>query len=118
MSLNTYEKRIVWRVNQQRGPNLERSACLDRYALQVARQLTWPLKHADLGAMMRDCGAYAAGECIALLGTKPWGTVQAWMHSPGHRAVLMRHRYHRIGVATIRWGPYWLTVLRVTDRSR
>lgn len=118
MRESTYENRTVWRINQQRGPNLVRSDCLDRYARQVALNMVFPLRHAELGSMLVDCDAYAAGEVLAWLSTYPYGTVQAWMHSPEHRQVILRHRYHRIGVAAIPYGEMWLVVVRVTDRSK
>lgn len=118
MREETYENRVVWRINQQRGPNLVRSDCLDRYARQVALNMAFPLRHAELGTMLVDCDAYSAGECLAWLATNPWGTVQAFMHSPAHRQVLMRNRYHRIGVAALRYGEMWLVVVRVSDRSK
>lgn len=118
MRESTYENRVVWRINQQRGPNLVRSDCLDRYARQVALNMAFPLRHAELGSMLVDCDAYSAGECLAWLASNPYGTVQAFMHSPEHRKVLMRNRYHRIGVAALRYGEMWLVVVRVSDRSK
>lgn len=57
-------------------------------------QRNW-LGHASLSA------AHVRGEIIELHGgtaNKIARTVRAWMRSPGHRAVLLAGRFHRVGV--------------------
>jgi uncharacterized protein YkwD len=51
----------------------------------------------------------AAGETLAWhrgWRLSPRRTVRRWMHSPGHRAVLLSSRYNRIGVGRSR-GRFW-----------
>jgi uncharacterized protein YkwD len=52
--------------------------------------------------------AWSAGETLAWgTGTQssPRSRVQAWMHSPPHRAVLLSRSYREAGVAVLRGSP-------------
>jgi uncharacterized protein YkwD len=119
MAVSTYEKRVVVNLNKVRSDRLVRSACLDYFAQRSAiRQVQGKtIHHLSMGPMMDRCRSYDAGECIAFLATNPYQMVQRWMRSPEHRPVLMRGRYHRIGVGAVRFNGMWMVVVRLADRS-
>ena len=93
--------KMVERMNAVRaahgvGPLREISR-LNRSSYRWGRFLmrrNW-LGHASLSAN------HVKGEIIELHGgtaNRIRRTVRAWMHSPGHRAVLLAGRFHRVGV--------------------
>ena len=59
--------------------------------------------------MMKSFGiSYrTAGENIAKGYATPQAVVNAWMHSPGHRANILNATYTRIGVGYVEGGNYW-----------
>ncbi len=55
----------------------------------------------NYGYKRAGCSSWTVGECIAwgqgLLGT-PQAIVNAWMHSPPHRAIILTSRFRDVGV--------------------
>jgi uncharacterized protein YkwD len=54
----------------------------------------------------RYTDAHMVGETLAAIGRRRGGAgtiVRMWMHSPGHRAILLSSDYRRIGIGR-RWG--------------
>lgn len=80
---------------------LDADQCLLRFAAQqaaaMARQES--MFHQDLGPVLRTCGLGLAGENVAFGSSSGRDVVQAWMHSPGHRANILNRGYRLIAVA-------------------
>jgi uncharacterized protein YkwD len=105
---NEYANRIVARVNDARArAGLSRlrvyQTCLDRHAERWAKHLaeSGRLEHRDQYRVLDACNLHWTGETLArgAGGLRPAEMVRAWMHSPGHRAVLMTPRANLAGVA-------------------
>jgi uncharacterized protein YkwD len=103
-----YENRIVARINDARaraGLNRIRvyQTCLDRHAERWAKNLaeSGRLQHRNQYRVLGACNLHWTGETLArgAGGLTPGAMVRAWMHSPGHRAVLMKPRANLAGVA-------------------
>jgi uncharacterized protein YkwD len=103
-----YENRIVARVNELRArrglPKLQVfQSCLDRHAERWAKHLaeSGRLEHRNQYRVLDACNLHWTGETLASGSgsLSPGGMVQAWMHSPPHRAVLMKPRAKLAGVA-------------------
>jgi uncharacterized protein YkwD len=103
-----YANRIVARINAARAhAGLRRlrlyQACLDgqseRWASYLAR--SGRLEHRNQYRVLRACNLHWTGETLArgAGGLTPGAMVRAWMHSPAHRAVLMKPRANLAGVA-------------------
>jgi uncharacterized protein YkwD len=99
---------IVHRVNQVRAqhglPQLRMSSALGRAAgaHSAAMIAGGGLSHGSLQSRLRRyLSAATYGEAIAWM---PGGAgsaasvVNAWMHSPPHRAILLSAQFHRVGV--------------------
>ena len=116
-----YEARMVRRINEATGLNLERSACLDRHAQAYADRLAGGFRFDHLsrsiGATMTDCESFMLGEVLASGEARPRLMVEAWFRSPTHKAVLMRRQHHYIGVGVVRMADRWMVVVRLADRS-
>ncbi len=102
---NTYENRILRQINRRREardrPKVRIvDACLDRYAEEWATALaaSGQLVHRDQAMIVATCGLSWAGETLARGFATPKATVVAWMHSPAHRAVIMKRRANRAGI--------------------
>ena len=57
---------------------------------------------------LSGAGRWLVGETLAWgwgAGASPDRIVQAWMHSPEHRRVLLRPRYRELGVGVVWGGP-------------
>lgn len=112
-----YERRVVVRTNRARARHdlspLYQRRCVDRFANRWARHLahTQTLVHQDLAPILSTCGLGRVGENIAYGYQSPKAVVAAWMHSAGHRANILEHRYQLIGVgaATDDDGTYWVS---------
>lgn len=109
---NTYESKVMKRINQLRAARgmkrVKMANCQDSYAETGARSnaRAGSLTHQDLSPIMNSCKARWAGEVIAA-GTRMGAraTVRMWMHSPGHKAIIMKRSIRRIGVgAFVRGG--------------
>ena len=105
---NEYANRIVARINDARArAGLSRlrvyQTCLDRHAERWARHLaeSGRLEHRNQYRVLDACNLHWTGETLArgAGGLNPGEMVRAWMHSPGHRAVLMKPRANLAGVA-------------------
>ena len=103
-----YANRVVARVNQARDrAGLRRlrfyQTCLDNHAERWAKYLarSGRLEHRNQYRVLSDCNLHWTGETLArgAGGLSPRAMVRAWMHSPGHRAVLMKPRANLAGVA-------------------
>jgi uncharacterized protein YkwD len=105
---NEYENRLMARINDARaraGLKQLRSyqTCLDGRAERWAKYLaeSGRLEHRNGLRVLDACNLHWAGETLAR-GTRSYGPremVRGWMHSPGHRAVLMKPRANLAGVA-------------------
>jgi uncharacterized protein YkwD len=103
-----YENRIVAAVNEFRArrglPKLRVfQSCLDQHAERWAKHLaaSGRLEHRNQYRVLDACKLHWTGETLASGSgsLSPRGMVQAWMHSPPHRAVLMKPRANLAGVA-------------------
>ena len=104
---NEYANRVVAAVNDARArAGLKRlrvyQDCLDGQANRWARRLaeSGRLQHRDQRRVLAACNLHWTGETLAR-GSRSLGPrqmVRAWMHSPPHRAVLMKPRAKLAGV--------------------
>ena len=110
--LTEYENRVVVLINQRRKdahlkPVHYFDGCIDGFSERWARHLaeTGGFVHRDQRKILRRCHLTWVGETLAR-GTAltPAATVKAWMHSPEHRAVIMKSRANRAGVG-VRISP-------------
>lgn len=123
--LDEFEVQLVNQINVVRAaaglPTIDRfDSCVDRMSESWARHLatTGAFEHRDQHQVLRRCRQSWAGENLvrgSLL--TPLMTVQAWMDSPSHRAILLKGRARLAGVAVVRdtQGRY-VGVLNVADR--
>jgi uncharacterized protein YkwD len=104
--LTEFENRIVVQINKRRDkadlkPVRYFDSCVDRFSERWARHLaeTGEFVHRNQRKILRRCDLTWVGETL-VRGTAltPAGAVKAWMHSPGHRAVIMKPRANRAGV--------------------
>lgn len=110
--LTEYENRVVVLINQRRKdahlkPVRYFDGCIDGFSERWARHLaeTGDFVHRNQRKILRRCDLTWVGEALAR-GTAltPLATVKAWMHSPEHRAVIMKARANRAGVG-VRISP-------------
>lgn len=80
---------------------LDADQCLLRFAAQQAEEMARQelMFHQDLGPVLRTCGLGVAGENVAFGSSSGRDVVQAWMHSPGHRANILNRGYRLVAVA-------------------
>lgn len=106
LNLSEYEDRILVAVNWHRRaaglrPVRYFQTCVDGFAERWAAHLaaTGVLEHRNQHRILDRCNFTWAGEALAS-GTAlmPAEAVSAWMHSPTHRAVLMKPRANRAGI--------------------
>jgi uncharacterized protein YkwD len=104
---NEYANRVVAAVNKARArAGLKRlrvyQTCLDGHADRWAKRLaeSGRLQHRNQYRVLGACNLHWTGETLArgAGSLSPGGMVRAWMHSPGHRAVLMKPRANLAGV--------------------
>lgn len=106
VDLDLFETRILAVVNRHReGAGLEpvRSfdGCLDGFSERWAGHLaeTGDFVHRDQRRILRRCDLTWVGEDLVRgTGLTPASAVRAWLHSPTHRAVLMKPRANRAGI--------------------
>ena len=110
--LTEYENRVVVLINKHRKdahlkPVRYFDGCIDGFSERWARHLaeTGDFVHRNQRKILRRCHLTWVGEALAR-GTlmTPAATVKAWMHSPEHRAVIMKGRANRAGVG-VRISP-------------
>jgi uncharacterized protein YkwD len=113
--MDAKERRIVHVINRHRARHgfagLRASAPLAR----AADYHTWEMLHGNYFAHdSRNGGSFdrrvrrfarhrAVGETLAMLGGgcgrgSAHRVVRMWMHSPGHRAILLSRRFRRVGI--------------------
>ena len=101
----TYQ-RTAFRATNNRRENhglrrLKRNDCVQKYAVRNARRMArrGEMEHQKLEPIMRDCGLNYAGENIAYGYPTGRAVVRGWMHSPGHRANILRPQFRLMGLA-------------------
>lgn len=103
-----YANRIVARINDARARAGLRQirvyqTCLDGQSERWAKYLAQSgrLEHRNQYRVLSACNLHWTGETLArgAGGLTPGAMVRAWMHSPAHRAVLMKPRANLAGVA-------------------
>lgn len=111
---DTYEKRVRHFVNRRRESHglrpLRRAPCPDRVAEDWSRYLAANNEffHQEMQTVLGYCDARYAAETLGRGTIGPRRMVRMWMHSEGHRAVLLSPWARRIGIgaqpdATGRW---------------
>lgn len=104
MAPDTFERRVRHLVNRRReghGLNPVRPArCPDRVAEEWSSFLasTGEFFHQSMPEILGFCDARYAGETLGRGTITPRRLVRMWMHSDGHRAVLLSSRARRIGI--------------------
>jgi uncharacterized protein YkwD len=94
-------------VNAQRTSRglraLRFHTCTDRRAERWTRHLakTNSLRHQSMGSVLRACRATYAGETLAKGRVGPRRVVRLWMHSSGHRAILLSKYPRRVGIGAV-----------------
>ncbi|MFL6002372.1 MAG: CAP domain-containing protein [Nocardioides sp.] len=103
-----YANRVVARINDARARAGLRKirvyqTCLDNQSERWAKYLAQSgrLEHRNQYRVLSACNLHWTGETLArgAGGLSPGAMVRAWMHSPAHRAVLMKPRANLAGVA-------------------
>ncbi|WP_067428787.1 CAP domain-containing protein [Nocardioides jensenii] len=119
----TYSRTAIAATNAQRARRdlvrLRKQACLQRKATEQANRMARQRRmfHQNLGPVLRQCGMSMVGENVAYGYPTGRSVVnQGWMHSPGHRANILRREYRLIGLAARRAGGRWY-VAQVLGRS-
>ncbi|PVG83857.1 hypothetical protein DDE18_06035 [Nocardioides gansuensis] len=111
-AMETFEQQLIVEINKARErarvPVIRvADACLDGIAEDWSRHLVdlGDLLHRDQSVVLRRCHQSWAGENL-IRGSRltPAQAVQAWLASPAHKAVLLKHRASRIGIAVRRDG--------------
>lgn len=106
LHLTEFENRVVVKINKHRAhAGLKKvryfDSCIDGFSERWAEHLVeiGELVHRDQHRILDRCNLTWVGETL-VRGTAltPTEAVRAWMHSPEHRAVLMKPRANRAGV--------------------
>ncbi len=109
-STSSYDYQVLYWTNLARrqhglGP-LRAGRCVDRFAERWTTKMARRgfFSHQRLRPVLRRCHKHTAGENIARSSGawSPYRVVQAWMHSPGHRANILNRRYRVLGVSARR----------------
>jgi uncharacterized protein YkwD len=104
LAAETYESRVQRLVNLRRAshglPRLRLAACADGTAESWSRYLAASDQffHQSMTSVLNACNARYAGETLGRGSMTPRKLVRMWMHSPGHRAVLLSSKSRRIGI--------------------
>lgn len=104
MAPDGYERRVQHWVNVKRNNRdlraLRIARCTDRSAERWSGHLarTDTFYHQSMRKLLRRCDARYAGETLGRGSMAPRALVRMWMHSDGHRRVLLRRQTRRIGV--------------------
>jgi uncharacterized protein YkwD len=108
----SYDYQVLYWTNVARRQHglraLKAGPCVDRFAENWTSQMAARgfFSHQRLRPVLRKCHRHTAGENIAR-SSGSWSAyqvVQAWMHSPGHRANILNRRYKALGVSAWRSG--------------
>lgn len=123
--LDEFENRIAFLINRHRKkadlkPVHYFSSCIDRFSERWAAHLaeTGEFVHRNQRRILRRCDLTWVGETL-VRGTAltPASAVKAWMHSPEHRAVIMKPRANRAGVGVRLGGGQVYAVLNFGDAN-
>ncbi len=104
MAPGNYEKRVQHWVNVQRRRHdlgrLRFARCTDRTAERWSSHLARNnlFYHQSMQRLLTRCNARYAGETLGRGAIAPRRLVRMWMHSDGHRHVLMSSKARRIGI--------------------
>ena len=111
----TYETRLRTWINRVRHEHGIRPIavrpCHDGFAERWTGYLARndQFRHQDLGRYMSRCKLSKAGEILALGSVTPRKMVQMWMHSSGHRAIMLDRSFGLSGIAAKRdTHGYWV----------
>lgn len=106
MAASDYEKRVQRHINKERAqrglPRLRLASCTDRVAERWATHLANndAFYHQSMRDVLQRCHASYAGETLGRGAMRPARLVYLWMHSDGHRAVLLSPKARRIGIGS------------------
>ena len=109
-----YERRVRVLINRKRIarglPRLRPAACVNGTSLRWSRHLaaTGGFYHQSMTDVLNTCQAQYAGETLGRGSMTPNRLVYLWMHSPGHRTVLLSPKSRRFGVGATRYGTGWV----------
>jgi uncharacterized protein YkwD len=104
MASSTYEQRVQHWINVRRSHHglakLRLQSCTDRVAENWGDYLATndAFFHQSMGKILDRCHASYAGETLARGAVSPKRIVSLWMHSPGHRAILLSKYPRRVGI--------------------
>jgi uncharacterized protein YkwD len=121
LSSDTYEAKVQQLINKRRARHglskLSLESCTDGTAERWARKLaqSHEFYHQSMGNIIDRCRAFYAGETLGKGAISPNRLVYLWMHSPGHRRVLLSRQAKRIGVgAYVDSTGAWVTAANFT----
>ncbi len=80
---------------------LRRGSCVQKWARRQAQAMADQdeMGHQDLVRVMNRCNLSSVGENVAAGYPTGRAAVKAWMHSPGHRANILKPGYRLLGMA-------------------
>ena len=105
--MNEFENRVLIKINKVRAnhhlPAVKYfQTCVDGMSEDWDQKIvdTGDLVHRDQMTVINKCNLTWTGECLIRgTGLTPKWSVSLWMHSPDHRAIIMKKRANRAGVA-------------------
>jgi uncharacterized protein YkwD len=106
-AMNEFEDRVLIKINKVRAnhhlPAVRYfQTCVDGMSENWDQRIvdTGNLVHRDQMTVIKKCNFTWTGECLIRgTGLTPRMSVNLWMHSPDHRAIIMKERATRAGVA-------------------
>ena len=106
-TMNEFENRVLIKINKVRArhhlPAVKYfQTCVDGMSEGWDQKIvdTGNLVHRDQMTVIKKCNFTWTGECLIRgTGLTPRMSVSLWMHSPDHRAIIMKKRANRAGVA-------------------
>jgi uncharacterized protein YkwD len=121
LSSDTYELMVQQLINKRRARHglskLSLESCTDGTAERWAQKLaqSHEFDHQSMSHIIDRCRAFYAGETLGKGAISPRRLVYLWMHSPGHREVLLSRQAKRIGVgAYVDSTGAWVTAANFT----
>ena len=121
MSTDYYERSVRYWINQKRKARglrpLREQTCTDNAAERWGSYLSANLEffHQSMEKLLDRCGARWAGETLAKGPVSPKQMVSLWMHSTGHRAILLSKSPRRIGIGAYPdVNGYWVVAADFT----
>lgn len=121
---DTYEASVVKYTNSARTSHGLRTlvvrSCVDSFAEKQAVRMknAQKLYHQSMTTILNTCHLRLVGENIAYGYSSGWSVVNAWMHSSGHRANILKSGYRLIGVGAVKdsKGRWWVSQVFGTYR--